>query len=451
MMMDWRHRSSVAHRAVRASLPRHTFGWLLAAVLQHSIPAHADYRLGPQDKLRVKVSEWRPATGQVYEWTALGGEFIVSATGTISLPLVGEIPAANRLPNELATAISEQVQSRIGLAQRPSTAVDVITYRPIYVVGGVDKPGEYSYRPGMTILKAVAISGGFFRLNDAQQLTREVIGSQGELTVLITTRFAELAHRARLEAELQGGDTISFPTELMSRRDDPAIVQIMRDEELQFAARRESLQSQVASLKQTKDLLQKEITSLEAKGVTVRRQLGLSRQELDNVNKLVDQKLAVSSRRLSSEQTVSQLESASIDLDLAALRARQDISKVDRDTAELTNRRRNELLVELTTVRDKLSTMAEKRLTLERLSYDSLTGQSFGSERAGRRQTQVRYSIDRSGENGVRTLEAMEEDEVLPGDLIKVEVEMPPQLKATGPTQGLSRGPAAQQAYVPEP
>jgi exopolysaccharide production protein ExoF len=57
--------------------------------------ADNSYALGPGDKVRVRVSEWRPSRGQVYEWDAVSGEFTINPAGAISVPLIGEIPAAN--------------------------------------------------------------------------------------------------------------------------------------------------------------------------------------------------------------------------------------------------------------------------------------------------------------------------------------------------------------------
>jgi len=47
------------------------------------------------------------------------------------------------------------------LVHKPSVAVEIIAYRPIYVLGEVNKPGQYAYQPGMTVVTAVAVAGGF--------------------------------------------------------------------------------------------------------------------------------------------------------------------------------------------------------------------------------------------------------------------------------------------------
>src|SRR5205814_1909785 len=134
----------------------------------------------------------------------LNGEFLVDPSGNVFLPLVGEIPAQNRTTAELANSISDRLQSRVGLADRPDASVEVSEFRPFYIVGNVEHPGNYPYRPGMTVLQAVSIAGGWQRLLDANllRLEREAITSRGDLRVVGAERDALLARRARLDAEM---------------------------------------------------------------------------------------------------------------------------------------------------------------------------------------------------------------------------------------------------------
>jgi exopolysaccharide production protein ExoF len=383
--------------------------------------AHAEYRLGPQDKVRIRVYDWRAATAQVHEWTALGGEFIVGASGTLLLPLLGELPAADRTPSEIAAEISERLQTKIGLARRPDSAVEVLQYRPFYILGYVEKPGEYAYRPGMTVLEAMGLAGGILRTTEFRRLQREAITSKGELQMLETERVAQLTRLARLEAELNSASEITFPPELLDQKSNPVMAAMMREEQRLFATRRQSLRSQLESLEEIKSLLKSEITSLEAKSAGLQRQLALARQELEGISRLVDRGLAVTSRRLSMEQTTAQFESALLDLGLAKLRAQQDISKSQRDAADLANRRSNDVLVELGNVRTKLATMAEKRLTLERLISDAELIVPRDGTRLDDKQQRLRISILRATEGRRRSTVVQEMENVQPGDVVQVE------------------------------
>ena len=132
---------------------------LISLIMLTSTVSAADvqespYRLGAEDKLRIKVYDWRKAVGDAHEWTALTGDFTVGAAGTVFLPLVGEIMANHRTPSDVAHDISSQLQKRFGLAEQPDASVEIAEYRPFYIIGIVDKAGTYAYRPGLTVLQA---------------------------------------------------------------------------------------------------------------------------------------------------------------------------------------------------------------------------------------------------------------------------------------------------------
>jgi polysaccharide biosynthesis/export protein len=113
-------------------------------------PDIAGYRLGAGDKVRIIT----------FGEEQLTGEFRVNDSGMIALPLVGSVKAAGLTSAELETAVGEALV-KAGLLRKPSVTSEIIEYRHIYVLGEVNKPGEYAYQPGMTVLGAVAVAGGF--------------------------------------------------------------------------------------------------------------------------------------------------------------------------------------------------------------------------------------------------------------------------------------------------
>jgi polysaccharide export outer membrane protein len=108
------------------------------------------YRLGPGDQVRIIT----------FGEQQLTGDFRVSDGGTLSVPLIGTIRAAGLTSRQLADAISSELKRR-KLFQDPSVVVEVTAYRPVFILGEVSKPGQYPFQPGMTVLTAVAVAGGF--------------------------------------------------------------------------------------------------------------------------------------------------------------------------------------------------------------------------------------------------------------------------------------------------
>lgn len=109
-----------------------------------------DYRLGPGDQVRIIT----------FADEQLTGEFRVSDSGNVALPLLGRIHAAGLTPTQLEGQVAQVLRSR-NLYKDPSVAVEVIGYRPVFILGEVNRPGQYPYQPGMTVVSAAAIAGGF--------------------------------------------------------------------------------------------------------------------------------------------------------------------------------------------------------------------------------------------------------------------------------------------------
>jgi polysaccharide biosynthesis/export protein len=114
------------------------------------MPPSTNYLLGPGDRVRVIV----------FGEEQLTGEFAVDASGNIALPLIGDIRAAGLSPDQLTESIHAALM-KSKLYQSPSVSVEVADYRPMFLLGEVSKPGQYPYQPGMSVLTAVAIAGGF--------------------------------------------------------------------------------------------------------------------------------------------------------------------------------------------------------------------------------------------------------------------------------------------------
>ena len=121
-MTDDRHHTG--HQARDASTWRQGALLALPLLLTLAGPAAAgDYKVGPQDKLKIRVFEWRPLSGAAYEWTPLDGEFVVSAGGNLSLPLVGAVPVEGRTTEEVASDIGARLKTQIGLQTSPVASV----------------------------------------------------------------------------------------------------------------------------------------------------------------------------------------------------------------------------------------------------------------------------------------------------------------------------------------
>jgi len=83
----------------------------------------------------------------------------VSSTGTISMPLIGQIILKGLTVAEAEAAITSKFLD--GYLKKPDITLTIIEYRQFYVNGQIAKPGGYSYREGMTVQRAITLAGGF--------------------------------------------------------------------------------------------------------------------------------------------------------------------------------------------------------------------------------------------------------------------------------------------------
>ncbi len=135
------------------------------------------YELGSGDKIRVIV----------YGEEDLSGEFELDGTGIVALPLIGPVNIGGR-----DLAIAEQLISAKladGYLVNPRVSIEVLNYRPFYILGEVKKPGSYPYVNSMTVLNAIALASGFtYRANEKKiVITRRVDGVETKITVEDTT------------------------------------------------------------------------------------------------------------------------------------------------------------------------------------------------------------------------------------------------------------------------
>ena len=108
-----------------------------------------DYKLGPDDKIRLTV----------YNEEDLSGDFQIDGLGLVRLPLIGEINAAGSSVSDLEKSVEAALDD--GYLEGARVNIQVTTYRPFYIIGQVNKPGEYPYVNNMTAVNAIALAGGF--------------------------------------------------------------------------------------------------------------------------------------------------------------------------------------------------------------------------------------------------------------------------------------------------
>lgn len=115
----------------------------------NSLHVNQEYKLGSGDLLKVTV----------FNQQDLSGEYTINGAGNIALPLIGDVAAKDLSVKQVEMGIADKLKPDYLL--NPRVSVQVLNYRPFYILGEVKEPKSYPYVDGMTYLNAVAIAGGF--------------------------------------------------------------------------------------------------------------------------------------------------------------------------------------------------------------------------------------------------------------------------------------------------
>ncbi|PTM41490.1 polysaccharide biosynthesis/export family protein [Bosea sp. 124] len=365
------------------------------------------YRLGVQDRLRIHV----------HEWPVLTGEFAIGPDGKITLPMIGDVPATGLASGELASRIAEAIKAKAQLLELPDTAVSVAQYRPFYILGGVERPGEYAYRPQMVVLNAVTIAGGIYRPPRTSDwgFERDSITGRGDLRTVLVKRNEFAAREWRLKAEAAGLEALPVAEGVA------ASSRFIDEERGIFNARIERHRNQIKAYGESVILLEREIVSIQAQSKAAEKQKESVARELEETRGLIARGLAPAPRILPLERTVAQIEREQRELETAVLRARQQINLIASQRSALQDDRQSAALAELHTILAQVKELDERFETSSRLIAGSMAMSSAPSN-ADETDSDAKFTfvILRPVGEEIRELQATETTRILPGDILKV-------------------------------
>ncbi len=131
-------------------------GSTLATQAQNA-PANA-YTLGVGDRVHITV----------FNEPDLSGDFDINDQGFASLPLIGPVHVVGLTPAQAQETITQKYGANYLV--NPRVNVDVLNYRPFFILGEVNRPGSYPYMNGMTVLNAVVLAGGYTPRGDRSDI-----------------------------------------------------------------------------------------------------------------------------------------------------------------------------------------------------------------------------------------------------------------------------------------
>ncbi|MDX8500747.1 polysaccharide biosynthesis/export family protein [Mesorhizobium sp. VK4C] len=393
---------------------------LTAAVALTVAAARAEdglnYTTSPQDKLSVRVYDWQQADGTLREWPAFNGEFVVGSDGRVELPLIGLVDAASRSAPEIAVDVANRLQAQVGLIAKPSVIVGIAEYRPYYVMGDVDHPGEFAFKPGLTALKAFSIAGGFRLIQaTAWQPAHDLLSAAGDMRTL-SQKIDELkAKRARLGAELAGESAVSFPPELGAN--SKSLVE--RERQL-FEVRRNTLRQGLNSLASQKALNEEEVKALQGRIAVKADQSQRIEAQIERTKGLVQNGLITTAQILTLQQAQSDLQSQQLDINGRIFIVREQISKTEKDMLDLQSSRQQEVLADMQATEASLQDAVNRIQTLsDIMGQAQATIGTLSLANPLHTATAIRFTIRRR--HSILTFDDGRDPPIEPGDIVTVE------------------------------
>jgi polysaccharide biosynthesis/export protein ExoF len=369
-----------------------------------------EYRLGTGDRLEILT----------FGRLDLSGEFEVRAPGAIGFPLLGAIDVLGRTPTELENDISHRLMKDYQI--NATVTIQIEQYRPFYIMGDVMAPGRYSYAPGLTVLQAVVIAGGYYLFRPSDVTAQiDAIRADENYRIFTIREQAALLRRARLLAERDDQPAFGIPSELLPFQDDAGVQVALAAERKLFEARREGFISQVTLLEAQPEVFNKEIAALKAAIAATVEQRRLLDLELKDAQTLLDKGLTNKPRVLGLQRVAAGLTAEESQNRAFLARAQQNIGKIEEQIAQHRANFREEVEQHLVETQTELAELVQRRAAARDIIAAtgrwSSTGQT--AEVPGARN---RFVIRRPTADGIQEIEASDTTLIMPNDVIEVPV-----------------------------
>jgi exopolysaccharide production protein ExoF len=374
------------------------------AALAPLSPAADSYLISSAERLMIKFQGHPELTG----------DYRVNADGTISIPVLGRIAVARMNAVELERTLTEKVGKITG--REAFITVEVAEYRPIFVSGFVTRPGASPWKPGMTVLHAVTISGGIFRGPEGgMTLAADVEATRTQRGVADLKML--LATLARLYAEQKGSPKVEIPPRLIGLVGRTEADELIAAQASTFTSRRTALEAQLATLERGIVTTNQELEGLKLQYDRILEQLSLRRDYAKKLNDLLSKGLIRNDRIIDEQVKIADLEEKLTNNVVAVARVQSTLVTMQRDIENLKQERRAAVDAEVIKLEHEVVRL-DIEIDAARAAYRKLTGHAAKQESA--KDAVIDYEIVRQEGGTSKTFEVDQFTLLKPGDIVVV-------------------------------
>jgi polysaccharide export outer membrane protein len=373
--------------------------------------AHAEYKVGSGDTLALSV----------YRVQDLNRRAVVDIDGCVSFPPLGRVSVAGLSIDEVQQKLRTLLAGK-DVVRDPEVSVELAEARPLYINGDISKPGEYPYRPGMTVRQLVAVAGGYdlvqFRLSAPQN---EVADLRGEQRALLADLAKQMARLSRLKAEINRAPKVEFGELGEIPLPQPIVAEITRLEEQQMRFNQDNQTGEKLYLQRLISQTQDQLAALEEQKRQDEDGLRQLTDDLAKARSLYDRGLAPLSRVLDEQRALLLAKTRVSESTANIAVAKRSREEVARNLERIDAQAQVSLLTEiqdaslqLQKLQARLDAVDEKLLqtgTLKSQLLDRAGGIADIAvyRRAGSKPTRLNYDQD---------------TEILPGDIVEVALQI---------------------------
>lgn len=379
---------------------------LSLALMMRAPYAQAEYRLAAGDIVDVSV----------YGRAELTRRAPVDVDGRISLPLLGGVAVAGLTVEDAQAVITERLGTR-DFVRGASVLVTVSEYRPVYIKGDVVAPKAYPYLPGLTVRQAIASAGGF------GSSARGATGSSARLEYYAEYQTIQLDSVAlasrieRMKAELDGK---TMPRSTAESTGDKTAQAVARLERLQFESRRDLLSAKLASLRTLTSLTDEQLVALEQQRKQSQDSVTLQAEEVEKARGMLGRGLTTSNRLTDEQRALALLKTQLLGNIAQSAETRRLRADLDHKASETVEQRRSELL---TGLQDGAVMLEKLRARGDVLARKIAEGAAVESDPRDSHET-TSIVVYRRSEDGQGLIDATEDTQLWPGDVIEVKLHL---------------------------
>ncbi|MGX9178280.1 polysaccharide biosynthesis/export family protein [Mesorhizobium sp. BHbdii] len=369
------------------------------------------------ERVDVEEDKWGRASSALHgilQRPELSGEYIVQEDGTISVPLLGSIPVANRSTQQVQAELAETFNQLLG--RKGLVNILPLERPPIYVLGPVKNPGSFKYAAGMTILHAIALAGGLDRAESEPWQKIEAVRETQKRSGAIDAMLKLLARAAVLKAERDGTEP-TIPRQLLELAGATEAANLVNEQSDRRKAVATARKDRERATMRALEAAKQDVAAY-ARMESFDELIKLRQERVDSMRTLVDRKVLSMTVMDQIQSELSDAQQRRQDARNQYASAKQRLAWLESEVLRTRADLRNDLEVEIETTETQIAANVRELNASEGVLYTlPVTRAQFAKD-----ANSATYQIVRQSAAGPVSIESDGMTLLQPGDLVNISV-----------------------------